>query len=110
MAVEDGRESEPDITSRLAVHAEAFTAAGADVVVLGCTHYAFLADALRAAGGGDFDVIDPADAVARQVARVAPGASGAVARHRFVTTASTPRQGRFVELLGRAVSVEAVVF
>ena len=48
--------------------------AGADRIVLGCTHYPFLLDTLRkvAAGLGHPDVvfIDPAPAVARQLAAV----------------------------------------
>ncbi len=43
---------------------------GADTIVLGCTHYSFVADQIRAAAGEDVEVIDPAPAVARQAARV----------------------------------------
>ena len=44
-------------------------AAGADTIVLGCTHYSFLGDAIRAIVGSDVLLIDPAAAVARQTAR-----------------------------------------
>ena len=53
---------------------ESVVAAGADTLVLGCTHYSFLADAIGAAAGPGVTVVDPAPAVARQVARVADGA------------------------------------
>jgi len=43
---------------------------GADTIVLGCTHYSFIADRIQAAAGSGVSVIDPAPAVARQVARV----------------------------------------
>ena len=43
---------------------------GADALVLGCTHYAFLTDVIERIAGPDVEVIDPAAAVARQVWRV----------------------------------------
>jgi glutamate racemase len=52
---------------------EAVVAAGADTLVLGCTHYSFLVDAIAAVTGPGITVLDPAPAVARQVARVAEG-------------------------------------
>lgn len=42
-----------------------------DTVVLGCTHYAFVADRIRAAMGDHVGIIDTAQAVARQAARIA---------------------------------------
>ena len=46
---------------------------GADTIVLGCTHYSFVADRIRAAAGDGVEVINPAPAVARQAARVHTG-------------------------------------
>jgi len=43
---------------------------GADHVVLGCTHYALVADRIESIVGSDVTVVDPAPAVARQVRRV----------------------------------------
>jgi len=43
---------------------------GADTIVLGCTHYTFVAERIRKAVGEGVRVIDPAPAVARQVERV----------------------------------------
>ena len=43
--------------------------AGADTVVLGCTHYAFLADDIRAAFPG-LTIIDTSDAVARRAVQL----------------------------------------
>ncbi|MDX1469284.1 MAG: glutamate racemase [Acidimicrobiia bacterium] len=51
-------------------------AAGADVLVLGCTHFSFLAPAISAVAGDEVIVYDPAPAVAAQVARVAAGTGG----------------------------------
>jgi glutamate racemase len=45
-------------------------AAGADQLVLGCTHYPFLRPVIKRIVGNKLAVIDPAPAVARQVARV----------------------------------------
>lgn len=43
--------------------------AGADTLVLGCTHYPFLMPLIREIVGPDIAIIDPATAVARQLAR-----------------------------------------
>ncbi|HEY7824581.1 MAG TPA: aspartate/glutamate racemase family protein, partial [Acidimicrobiia bacterium] len=47
---------------------------GADVVVLACTHFSFLGPAISQISG--LEVVDPASAVAAQVARVAPDVDG----------------------------------
>jgi glutamate racemase len=43
--------------------------AGADTIVLGCTHYPFLAPLIREIVGPDLTIIDPATAVAKELAR-----------------------------------------
>ena len=45
-------------------------AAGIDQLVLGCTHFPFLQDAIRAEIGPGVTLVDPSPAVARQVGRV----------------------------------------
>jgi len=50
-------------------------AAGADTIVLGCTHYPFLLSIIRAAAGPEVAVIDPAHAVARELRRRLESAS-----------------------------------
>jgi len=42
---------------------------GADTLVLGCTHYPFLLPLIREVAGGEVTVIDPAQAVARELRR-----------------------------------------
>jgi glutamate racemase len=42
---------------------------GVDTLVLGCTHYPFLRDQIAAIAGRDVLLIDPADAVAKELAR-----------------------------------------
>ena len=51
---------------------------GADTLVLGCTHYPFLAERIREVAGGGVVLVDPAEAVARELARrmgLEPGAA-----------------------------------
>lgn len=50
--------------------------AGADTLVLGCTHFSFLAPTIARLAGDGVDVIDPAPAVARQTARVSRDGAG----------------------------------
>ena len=42
---------------------------GADILVLGCTHYPFLRPLIEEVAGPGVDVIDPATAVARELRR-----------------------------------------
>ena len=47
-------------------------AAGADTIVLGCTHYAFLANEISLIAGSSITVVEPSVAIAHQLARVLP--------------------------------------
>ncbi len=51
-------------------HLERVRSGGADVLALGCTHYAFLRGIIEQEAGEGVLVIEPSEAVARQVARV----------------------------------------
>ncbi len=77
-AVEAGRLDGPDVEALVGEHIVPLLAHRIDTLVLGCTHYPFLAPIIRRVAGPDIEIIDPADAVARQVARVAArlGAAG----------------------------------
>lgn len=48
-------------------------AAGADTIVLGCTHYPFLEPVIKRIAGDNVEIINPAPAVARQVERILSG-------------------------------------
>ena len=80
---------------------------GADVVVLGCTHYGFVRRRAQELLGDDVAILDTADAVARQLAHVVaehrlaapPGGPSAV---RLLTTGSVGDLRRTVEALERA--------
>ncbi|MGA9597432.1 MAG: glutamate racemase [Acidimicrobiia bacterium] len=77
--------------------------AGVDTLVLGCTHYPFVLDAIAAVAGPDITVVDPAPAVARQVLRmVGEPATGASVE--FLTTGNVTS---FRDQVGTLVGIEA---
>jgi glutamate racemase len=81
-------------------------AAGADTIVLACTHYPFVRHTIERLVGDGVNVIDPAPAIARQVARVAGHAPGAAphAEPSFFTTGDTAAFEQVAtRLLARAV-------
>jgi glutamate racemase len=87
-------------------------AAGADTIVLACTHYAFVRPVLEELAGAGVTVIDPAPAIARQVGRVTkapmerPHGSAL-----FLTTGDPERFDRVASmLLERPVHAAAVVW
>lgn len=68
-AIERGRFDDPELHTLLRRYTEPVLASGADAVVLGCTHYAFVRGDIQDLLGPGVTVIDTADAVAAQVAR-----------------------------------------
>lgn len=68
--VESGDLHSPHALHVVKASVEPLTAAGADVIVLGCTHYPFLIDLIREAAGPGVEVIDPAPAAARHLLHV----------------------------------------
>ncbi|HAX81701.1 MAG TPA: glutamate racemase [Actinobacteria bacterium] len=91
----------------IAAHLAPVIARGVDTIVLACTHYSFLDDAIVAAVGSGVTLIDPAEAVARQVVRVA--ATGGTGTTTYLTTGDPERLSRQIErLLGEQVVVEGV--
>jgi glutamate racemase len=58
---------------------------GADTLVLGCTHYPFLREAIQAVAGAEVTVLDTGAAVARQLERVLADRRG-TARTAFWST------------------------
>lgn len=81
--------------------------AGADTVVLGCTHYPFLLDSIRAVVGPAVRVIDPGAAVARRVAGLLGAAvdGGGVLRC-YTSGDAAAQQALMSRLLGEAVTVQ----
>lgn len=87
--VEEGRLSGSEAEDVVKASLGPLLSAGADIIVLGCTHYPFLLPVLQKVAGPDIRFIDPAPAVARQLVHVlerdgmlSPGeASSALARN-----------------------------
>jgi glutamate racemase len=72
--VESGLVNGPDAESAVRNAVAPAVEAGADQIVLACTHFSFLGPLIARVGG--IPVIDPAPAVALQVERVAPDQAG----------------------------------
>ena len=68
--VEEGRLSGSEAEDVVKASLGPLLSAGADVIVLGCTHYPFLLPVLQKVAGPDIRFIDPAPAVARQLVHV----------------------------------------
>ena len=68
--VEKGRLSGSEAEDVVKASLGPLLSAGADIVVLGCTHYPFLLPVLQKVAGPDIRFIDPAPAVARQLVHV----------------------------------------
>lgn len=76
-------------------------AAGADALVLACTHYAFVSPAIEHLAGPDVRILDPAPAIARQLERVVASTAlgGAPAREQFWTTGNVMEFERIASML-----------
>ena len=68
--VEEGRLSGSEAEDVVKASLGPLLSAGADIIVLGCTHYPFLFPVLQKVAGPDIRFIDPAPAVARQLVHV----------------------------------------
>lgn len=94
--VEEGRLSGSEAEDVVKASLGPLLSAGADIIVLGCTHYPFLLPVLQKVAGPDIRFIDPAPAVARQLVHVlerdgmlsAGEASAALARNVSVVPSS----------------------
>ena len=75
-AVENGDISSDHVMDLLHRYIDPMLEAGADHIVLGCTHYPFLYDAIKSITGDRAEIINPAPAVARQSSRFAEAATG----------------------------------
>jgi len=111
--VERGELDTPATRQLVGQYVRPIVSAGADTIVLGCTHYAFLEPVIRDAAGPGVAVIDPAPAVARELRRrlsmatlLAPESSSA-GEHRYWTTGDVAQATRVIsQLLGEPVTVE----
>lgn len=112
--VEQGELSGPHPRALLERYLEPLLAAGADTLVLGCTHYPFLTPLIQRLVGPDVTIIDPSPAVARQLRRRLEAAElladGRIASdERYFTSGIPERTSQLMSrLLGHPVVVEAL--
>ncbi len=114
-AVDRGELATPATVELLRGFIEPVLAQGADTLVLGCTHYPFVQQAIEGiVAGRDVKLIDTGEAVARQLARLLEGAGlrrpgGTPAHLRGYTSGSAAvLQQAFASLLGLRPTVESV--
>ncbi len=96
----NGQEAEDRVRAQLSPLLEE----GIDVLVLGCTHYPFLREALEKVVGPSVIIVDPSEAVARQVRRVLEGngllkEEGGKGRYAFFTSGDPERFRRMLRML-----------
>lgn len=111
--VEEGHLDDGALADRLEELTRPLREAGVDAVVLGCTHYAFVAPALARVLGPEVQLVDSAPAIARrtehllrEAGHLAGSGSGSL---RVLTTGQPQKVGPVVERLwGGPVVVEGV--
>ena len=78
--------------------------AGADTIVLGCTHYAFLFDAIAKVAGDAVTIVEPSEAIASQLLRVLATSTalpqGAAATTTFYTSGPPRELAAFLDFIG----------
>ena len=89
--IEQGDLDGPAVRERLDAYLTPMLEAGADTLVLGCTHYPFLSGTIREMVGDQLALVDTGNAIARQLARKLAehdlaADAGALPRDRFVST------------------------
>jgi glutamate racemase len=118
--IEQGELDTEATRAMLAGYIAPLVAQGADTLVLGCTHYPFVREAIARAvadaGGLDVVLIDTGDAVARQLARLLesgglqrPGSAGhPPLLHGYTTGGEEALARGFARLLAMAADVESL--
>jgi glutamate racemase len=102
-AVESGRIHAPETTALLHSYIDPMLAAGADHIVLGCTHYPFLTEEIEKICDGRALVVNPAPAVARQALKLYRGTPQGRGPWQFFSSASfTPEAEAIIgDICGR---------
>lgn len=112
--IEVGQFSSPTTLVLLREYLKPIMAAKADTLVLGCTHYPFLIKQLREIVGTGVEIIEPSQAVARELANRLNLTSAqrlfpATAEIKFLSTGKLDIANHvFTPLWGRALQVEAL--
>lgn len=68
--VEYGKERSPEAYALVRKYVQPMLDRGVDRIVLGCTHYPFLADTIQDIVGADVELLDPAPAVAKRLTQL----------------------------------------
>jgi glutamate racemase len=68
--VEDGMLAGPELAERMEAYVAPLRESGVDTVVLGCTHYVFVRDAIRDALGSGVRLLDSGEAIARRTRQI----------------------------------------
>jgi len=107
--VEQGDLHSESATELLARHLQPVLKAGADTLVLGCTHYPFLRQRISELAGPEVNIIDPNSAVARQLQRLLQqnnnlAATGEGAQRRYYQSGKPYEAQRLAELYGEPLS------
>lgn len=102
--VERGELDSAETRALVGRHVRPLVDRGADILVLGCTHYPFLSGLIQEIAGPGVEVIDPAAAVARELRRRLGAGSLLLegtgpGTERFWTTGSTEESAPIVEKL-----------
>lgn len=103
-AIERGIHEGPELRAMLAPLCANVRAASVDTVVLGCTHYPFVASTIQTLLGDDINLIDTASAVAERTAAVWGASFGAA----ILRVLSTDGIGPMTTLLERCRDLEHV--
>ena len=103
--IERGVQAGPELLAVLEPLCARIRAAGVDTVVLGCTHYPFVADAIRAQLGDSMHLIDTAPAVAERVSVVHGDSRDGSASLRVLSTGMT---GPMQQLMQRCSGLQPV--
>lgn len=110
--VEKGDLTGPRPRALLQTFMEPLLTQGADILVLGCTHYPFLTPLIQQLAGPEIIILDPSAAVARQLQRrldalnlLAPTTQTSV--ERYVSSGDPPQTTAVIQgLLGHALTLE----
>ena len=92
--------SDPDLAAEVEARVAPLLDRGVDRLVLGCTHYSFLAAPLQAVAGGRAELVDVAEPVARQVVRLAAAGGRGQGRLELLATARPERLAAALPVLG----------
>ena len=107
--IEQGHLDGPILDARLLELTRPLREAEVDTVVLGCTHYPFVRDAIGRALGEGVKLVDSAPAIARRTSALLPEKAPGPGSFRLLTTGDAGTVGPVVaRLWGSAVPVSAV--